>query len=70
MTALVCKIYIKKKSYKSIEVPKVHVLANFQLLKEILSQDIAIFQFLGLDHFSGGHSAGNPKDPLNFDLLK
>ena len=50
--------------------PKVHVLANLQLLKEILSQDIAIFQFLGLDHFSGGHSAGTPKDPLIFDLLK
>ena len=50
--------------------PNVHISVKFQLLKAILSQDIAIFQFLGVDHFSGGNSAGTPKDPLIFDLLK
>ena len=59
-----------EKSYKNIKVPNVHISAKFQLLKAILSQDIAIFQFLGVDHFSGGNSAGTPKDPLIFNLLK
>ena len=36
------------------------------LLKVILSQDIAIFQFLGVDHFSGGNSADNPQRPADF----
>ena len=46
--------------------PKVHISAKFQLLKVILSQDIAIFQFLGVEHFSGGNSAGTPKRPSDF----
>ena len=43
--------------------PKVHISAKFQLPKAILSQDVAVFQFLGVDHFSGGNSAGIPKTP-------
>ena len=67
ISLLVCKIYKKEKqSYKNIEVPKVHISAKFQLLKVILSQDIAIFQFLGVDHFSGGNSAGTPQRPPDF----
>ena len=53
-----------------MKVSKKHISAKLQLLKPILSQDIAIFQFLGVDHFSGGNPAGNPKNSLVFDLLK
>ena len=68
---MVCKIYKKgKKQYKNIEVPKLHILAKFELLKAILSQDIAIFQVLGVDQFSGRTSAGTSEDTLIFDLLK
>ena len=63
ISLLVCKIYKGKTSYKNIKVPKVHISAKFQLLKAILSQDVAVFQFLGVDHFSGGNSAGIPKTP-------
>ena len=68
---MVCKIYKKgKKQYKNIEVPKLYILAKFELLKAILSQDIAIFQVLGVDQFSGRTSAGTSEDTLIFDLLK
>ena len=50
--------------------PNVHISAKFQLLKAIPSQDAAIFQFLEVDHFPGGNTAGTPKDPLIFDFLK
>ena len=42
--------------------PKVNISAKFQLLKAILNQDIALFQFLGVDHFSGRNPAGTPEN--------
>ena len=64
ISLLVCEIYKEgKKLYKNIKVPKVHISVKFQLLKVILSQDIAIFQFLKVEHFLGGNSAGTPKTP-------
>ena len=50
--------------------PQVHISAKFQLLKANLSQDITIFQILGVDHFSGGNLVDNTKDPLIFYLRK